>query len=77
MIQVRLRLIQLVDEEQLPTAEAARILGVKQTSACRIMKSYHQHNRIFERKNDRLRREAGLLPHHPSPPRIPLTPKPK
>jgi hypothetical protein len=73
---VRLRLIQLVDEEQLPTAEAARILGVKQTSACRIMKSYHCHNRIFERKNDRLRREAGLPPH-PVPPQLPPTPNPK
>lgn len=55
---MRLRLIKFVDEEKLSTAEAARIIGIKQTSACRIMKSYHYHNKIFERKADRLKKLA-------------------
>jgi predicted DNA-binding protein (UPF0251 family) len=54
---MRLSLIKLVDEEKLSTAHAARILGIKQTSACRIMKSYHSHNRIFETKSDKMQRE--------------------
>jgi hypothetical protein len=39
------------------TAHAARLLGIKQTSACRIMQSYHHHHRIFEKKSDRIDRQ--------------------
>jgi len=56
---MRLELIHLVTEQNLPTAEAARFVGIKQTSACRIMASYRKHNRIFERKADRLSRESN------------------
>lgn len=42
------------------TAEAGRLVGIKQTSACRIMNSYKKHNRIFEKKADRLERESKL-----------------
>jgi predicted DNA-binding protein (UPF0251 family) len=60
---MRVELIRLVDEEGLSTAHAARVLGIKQTSACRIMKSYHNHHKIFERKADRLQRqEKETLP---------------
>lgn len=47
----------MVDEERMSTAQAARLLGIKQTSACRIMRSYHNHHRIFEKKADRLNRQ--------------------
>ena len=45
--QMRLKLIRLVEEEKLSTAEAGRIVGIKQTSACRIINSYKKYNRIF------------------------------
>jgi hypothetical protein len=48
----------LVDSNKLSTAEAGRKVGIKQTSACRIMKSYYKHNRIFERKDEKQAREA-------------------
>ncbi len=54
---MRLELIRMVDEERMSTAQAARILGIKQTSACRIMRSFHHHHRIFEKKTDRLNRQ--------------------
>lgn len=57
-IKMRLRLIKYVDEEKMSTANAARILGIKQTSACRIMRSYHKYNTIFERKADKLKRST-------------------
>lgn len=63
----------MVDEEGLSTAHAARILGIKQTSACRIMKSYHIHHKIFERKADRLQRqEKEALPSHSTHPLHPF-----
>lgn len=39
------------------TAEAGRVVGIKQTSACRIINSYKKHNRIFEKKADRILRQ--------------------
>jgi hypothetical protein len=54
---MRMKLIKLVEEEKMSTAEAGRIVGIKQTSACRIINSYRKHNRIFERKADRIQRE--------------------
>jgi hypothetical protein len=50
----------LVDSNKISTAEAGRKVGIKQTSACRIMKSYYKHNRIFERKDEKQAREAQL-----------------
>jgi predicted DNA-binding protein (UPF0251 family) len=57
---MRIRLIKLVDEDKLSTAEAARIVGIKQTSACRIMKSYHLYRRIFERRNEKMVGEVAI-----------------
>ena len=45
------------------TAEAGRVVGIKQTSACRIINSYKKKNRIFERKADRLLRQNDSPVH--------------
>ena len=45
------------------TAEAGRLVGIKQTSACRIINSYKKHNRIFERKADRVTRQNDSPDH--------------
>lgn len=58
---MRLKLIYYVKEENMSTAEAGRIIGIKQTSACRIINSYNKSNRIFERKADRLQRTSSQL----------------
>ena len=62
---MRIKLISLVEDEKMSTAEAGRIVGIKQTSACRIINSYKKHNRIFEKKADRIVREKNLRSQMP------------
>jgi transposase len=50
---MRIRLIKLVEEENMSIAEAGRRVGIKQTSACRIYNCYKKNNHIFEKKGAR------------------------
>jgi hypothetical protein len=53
---MRLKLIDMVINEQMTTAGAAKIIGIKQTSACRIVHNYFKYNRVFEKKDDKVAR---------------------
>jgi predicted DNA-binding protein (UPF0251 family) len=48
--QMRLKLIKLVDDEGLSITKAGRIVGIKQTTACRIYNCYKKQNHIFQKK---------------------------
>lgn len=58
---MRLKLIYNVNEQQMSTAHAGRLIGIKQTSASRIINTYNKNNRVFERKADRLQRTSSQL----------------
>ena len=54
---MRIKLIELVLEKNISTAKAGRIVGIKQTTACRIINNYTKKNRVFEKKTDKKKRQ--------------------